>query len=288
MWVVYAFGSALFAGLTAILAKIGLQKVDSTLATALRTLIVLVFAWSMVFLVGSQGQIGDLSARTWVFLVLSGAATGASWLCYFKALQLADVNKVTPVDKSSILLIMLLAWIFLGESFTWIKLVSFALIGVGTYLMLNLKKGHQHTRQKPTNIWLLYAFLSAVFAALVTILGKIGIEGVESNLGTAIRTVVVLLVSWGMVALAKKGSGLRKIDKKSAGFIVVSGIVTGLSWLCYFKALQEGPASIVAPIDKLSIVFTVLFSYVFLKERLKLPSGLGLVVIVVGTGLLLL
>jgi transporter family protein len=288
MWVVYAFGSALFAGLTAILAKIGLQKVDSTLATALRTIIVLVFAWSMVFLVGSQGQIGDLSARTWVFLVLSGAATGASWLCYFKALQLADVNKVTPVDKSSILLTMLLAWIFLGESFTWIKLVSFVLMGAGTYLMLDLKKGRQHTQPTSTNAWLLYAFLSAVFAALVTILGKIGIEGVESNLGTAIRTVVVLLVSWGMVALAKKGSGLRKIDKKSAGFIVISGIATGLSWLCYFKALQEGPASIVAPIDKLSIVFAVLFSYVFLKERLKLPSVLGLVVIVVGTVLLLL
>lgn len=287
MWVVYAFGSALFAGLTAILAKIGLQKVDSTLATALRTIIVLVFAWSMVFLVGSQGQIGDLSARTWVFLVLSGAATGASWLCYFKALQLADVNKVTPVDKSSILLTMLLAWIFLGESFTWIKLVSFVLIGAGTYLMLNVKKGRQHTQSTSTNAWLLYAFLSAVFAALVTILGKIGIEGVESNLGTAIRTVVVLLVSWGMVVIVKKGSGLRKIDKKSAGFIVVSGIATGLSWLCYFKALQEGPASIVAPIDKLSIVFTVLFSYVFLKERFKLPSVLGLIVIVVGTMLLL-
>ena len=287
MWVVYAFGSALFAGLTAILAKIGLQKVDSTLATALRTIIVLVFAWSMVFLVGSQGQLGDLSARTWVFLVLSGAATGASWLCYFKALQLADVNKVTPVDKSSILLTMLLAWIFLGESFTWIKLVSFVLIGVGTYLMLDLKKGRQHTQQTSTNAWLLYAFLSAVFAALVTILGKVGIEGVESNLGTAIRTVVVLLVSWGMVVIVKKGSGLRKIDKKSAGFIVVSGIATGLSWLCYFKALQEGPASIVAPIDKLSIAFTVLFSYVFLKERLKLPSVLGLIVIVVGTVLLL-
>lgn len=288
MWVAYAFGSALFAGLTAILAKIGLQKVDSTLATALRTIIVLVFAWSMVFLVGSQGQIGDLSARTWVFLVLSGAATGASWLCYFKALQLADVNKVTPVDKSSILLTMLLAWIFLGESFTWIKLVSFVLMGAGTYLMLDLKKSRQHTQSTSTNVWLLYAFLSAVFAALVTILGKIGIEGVESNLGTAIRTVVVLLVSWGMVVIVKKGSGLRKIDKKSAGFIVVSGIATGLSWLCYFKALQEGPASIVAPIDKLSIAFTVLFSYVFLKERLKPPGVLGLIVIVFGTVLLLL
>lgn len=283
----YAFGSAIFAGLTAILAKIGVQKVDSTLTTALRTIIVLVFAWCMVFIVGSVGQIGSLSATTWIFLVLSGVATGASWLFYFKALQLGEVNKVAPIDKSSILLTMLLAFIFLGEPVSWIKILSFVLIGVGTYLMLEIKKGGHNTVKKTDSAWFMYALLSALFAALVTILGKVGIEGVESNLGTAIRTVVVLIMSWGMVAVTKKSSEMRKIDGKSAVFIVLSGIATGLSWLCYFKALQDGPASVVAPIDKLSIVFTVAFSYFVLKEKLRSRGIFGLVLIVAGVLLLL-
>lgn len=286
MWVAYAFGSALFAGLTAILAKIGIAKVDSTVTTALRTIVVLVFAWCMVFIAGSQGQLSGFNATTWVFLILSGIATGASWLCYFKALQLGSVNKVTPVDKSSILLTMLLAVIFLGESLSPLKITSMVLIGGGTYMMLDLKTG-QPRKKTSKQGWLFYAVLSAVFAALVAILGKVGMQGIDSNLGTAIRTVVVLVMSWGMVLLTKKGSDVQKVDKKSAVFIALSGVATGLSWLCYFRALQEGPASVVAPIDKLSIVFTVLFSYLVLRERLKVKGVVGLVVITFGTLLLL-
>ena len=286
MWVFYAFGSAVFAGLTAILAKIGVKKVDSTVTTALRTVVVLVFAWCMVFVVGSEGQLSSLSVKTWVFLLLSGIATGASWLCYFKALQLGDVNKVAPVDKSSILLTMLLAFIFLGESFTPLKFVSLILIGAGTYLMLQLKTKATRSKTKGRG-WLFYAILSAVFAALVTILAKIGIQGVESNLGTAIRTIVVLAMSWGMVLITKKGEAVKKIDRKSGVFIALSGVATGLSWLLYFRALQDGPASIVAPIDKLSIVFTVIFSYIVLREKLTRKSMMGLGAIVGGTLLLL-
>lgn len=286
MWVAYAFGSALFAGLTAILAKIGIAKVDSTVTTALRTIVVLVFAWCMVFIAGSQGQLSGFSTTTWVFLILSGIATGASWLCYFKALQLGSVNKVTPVDKSSILLTMVLAVIFLGESLSPLKIASMVFIGAGTYMMLDLKPS-QPRKKTSRQGWLFYAVLSAVFAALVAILGKVGMQGIDSNLGTAIRTVVVLVMSWGMVLLTKKGGDVQKVDKKSAVFIALSGVATGLSWLCYFRALQEGPASVVAPIDKLSIVFTVLFSYLVLHERLKVKGVIGLAVITFGTLLLL-
>lgn len=287
MWVVYAFSSAFFAALTTILAKLGVSKVDSTVATALRTVVILIFAWLVVFMVGSEAQIGTLSTKTWLFLILSGFATGASWLFYFKALQLGDVNKVTPVDKSSVVLTIVLAVLFLGESLGAAKVFGVLMIAAGTYLMLELKKGS--TREaKNGNAWLLYAVLSAVFAALVAILGKIGIEGVESNLGTALRTVVVLLMSWSMVAVAgKKGADLMRVDKRSMTFIIFSGVAAGLSWLCYFRALQEGPASVVVPIDKLSIVFTVLFSYFALHEKLSRKSSAGLVIIVAGTLLLL-
>lgn len=286
MWVAYAFGSAVFAALTAILAKIGIRNVDSTVATALRTVVVLVFAWLVVFIVGSQYQIATLSVKTWVFLVLSGLATGASWLCYFKALQLGDVNKVMPVDKSSVILTMLLAALFLGESLTATKILGLLMIAGGTYLMIELKKTKTSGHRKGSS-WLVYAALSAFFAALVAILGKIGIEGVESNLGTALRTIVVLLMSWGMVLVVGRTSDVRKIDKKSMVFVALSGMATGLSWLCYFRALQEGPASIVVPIDKLSIVLTVIFSYLVLREKLSHRSVLGLVGIVVGTLVLL-
>ncbi len=286
MWVGYAFGSAVFAALTAILAKIGIRKVDSTVATALRTVVVLVFAWLVVFIVGSQGQVGSLSAKTWTFLILSGLATGASWLFYFKALQLGDVNKVTPVDKSSVVLTMLLAVILLGEPLTTTKALGLVLIAIGTYLMIELKKGRVGGRHKG-NAWLVYAALSALFAALVAILGKIGIEGVESNLGTALRVVVVLFMSWIMVMVAGKAADVRKIDRRSMVFIVLSGVATGLSWLCYFRALQEGPASVVVPIDKLSIVLTILFSYLVLQEKLHRRSIVGLVTIVAGTLVLL-
>lgn len=286
MWLLYAFASAVFAGITAILAKIGIKNTDSNLATAVRTVVILIFSWLMVFIAGSQNMIPALNSRTLLFLVLSGLATGASWLCYFKALQLGDVNKVTPIDKSGIILTMLLAFIILGEPITVFKAVSMIAIGTGTYLMIEFKKNMESKAGKNIK-WMLYAVFSAVFASLTAILGKIGIEGIESNLGTAIRTVVVLLMAWLVVFVLKKQDGLKKIDKKSWIFICLSGITTGLSWLCYYKALQEGQASIVVPIDKLSIVVTVGFSYIFLKERLTAKSLTGLVLVVAGTLLLL-
>lgn len=286
MWLLYAFASAVFAGITAILAKIGIKNTDSNLATAIRTVVILIFSWLMVFIAGSQNMLPAINSRTLLFLVLSGLATGASWLCYFKALQLGDVNKVTPIDKSGIILTMLLAFLILGEPITVFKAVSMIAIGTGTYLMIEFKKNMESKAGKNIK-WMVYAVFSAVFASLTAILGKIGIEGIESNLGTAIRTVVVLLMAWLVVFVLKKQDGLKRIDKKSWIFICLSGITTGLSWLCYYKALQEGQASIVVPIDKLSIVVTVGFSYIFLKERLTVKSLTGLVLVVAGTLLLL-
>lgn len=281
MWIVFAFGSAFFAGVTSILAKCGIRETDSTVATAVRTVVVLIFSWVMVFIVGSQGQIGDIDSRTLLFLVLSGLATGGSWLCYFKALQLGDINKVVPIDKSSTVLTILLAFVFLHEAISLPKLIGVVLIGVGTYLMIEKKSGQEGTHQGMS--WLWYAGGSAVFAALTSILGKVGIEGVESNLGTAIRTAVVLVMAWAMVFVSGKGSKLRMIPKKELGFICLSGLATGGSWLCYYKALQDGLASVVVPIDKLSILVTIAFSYVVFHERLSKKAAVGLTLIVAGT-----
>lgn len=286
MWILYAFGSAFFAGATSILAKIGVKDIDSHVATAIRTIVVLIFSWIMVFIVGSQGTIGNISGKTLTFLILSGFATGASWLCYFKALQLGDVNKVVPIDKSSIILTMVLAFIFLGENITINMVVGMIGIGIGTYLMIQKKESIEKVVKGKA--WLVYALLSAIFASLTSILGKVGIENVESNLGTAIRTIVVLIMAWIIVFATKKQSDVKKIDKKSLLFLILSGIATGVSWLCYYKALQDGLASIVVPIDKLSILVTILFAYVFLKEKLSKKSIVGLVLIVVGTLILLI
>lgn len=285
MWILYAFGSAFFAGITAILAKIGIKNTDSNLATAIRTIVILAFSWLMVFIVGSIDTINELSQKTIIFLILSGLATGLSWLCYFRALQLGNVNKVTPIDKSSTILTMVLAIIFLGEKITILKIISIILIGVGTYLMIEKK---EDKKQAKNNKWLLYALGSAVFASLTSILGKIGIEGVESNLGTAIRTIVVLLMAWVVVFVTKKQSEIKNIDKNSWKFLILSGLTTGLSWLCYYKALQTGEASIVVPIDKLSITITIALSYFILKEKLNKKSMIGLIGIVIGTMLLLI
>ncbi|MDL2259038.1 EamA family transporter [Eubacteriales bacterium OttesenSCG-928-K08] len=281
MWIVYALLSALFAGVVSILAKIGIKNTDSTLATALRTVVVLIFAWLMVFVVGSQTTIADIEPESLIFLILSGLATGGSWLCYFKALQLGDVNKVVPVDKSSTVLTMLLSMIFLGEGITLIKVAAMALIGIGTYLMIERKESGKQDGKGYK--WLIYAVLSAVFASLTAILGKVGIEGVESNLGTAIRTIVVLVMAWLIVFMQGKQRDIKQIDKRSWVFITLSGLATGLSWLCYYRALQEGPASVVVPIDKLSILITVAFGYFILHEKLKKQSTIGLVLIVAGT-----
>mgnify|MGYP001781067149 FL=1 len=285
MWILYAFGSAFFAGATSILAKIGVKDIDSHVATAIRTIVVLIFSWIMVFIVGSQGTIGNISGKALTFLILSGFATGASWLCYFKALQLGDVNKVVPIDKSSTILTMVLAFIFLGENITINMVVGMIGIGIGTYLMIQKKESIEKVVKGKA--WLVYALLSAIFASLTSILGKVGIENVESNLGTAIRTIVVLIMAWIIVFATKKQSDVKKIDKKSLLFLILSGIATGASWLCYYKALQDGLASIVVPIDKLSILVTILFAYVFLKEKLSKKSIVGLVLIVVGTLILL-
>ncbi len=285
LWLFFALGSAMFAGLTAILAKIGIENVNSTLATALRTVVVLVFSWVMVFIVGSQSGIGDISGRTLLFLVLSGLATGASWLCYFRALQLGDVNKVTPIDKSSTVLTILLAFILLGEPISLPQAAGVVGIGAGTLLMVSKKETQSEVKGGK---WFIYALLSAVFASLTSIFGKIGVENVDSNLGTAIRTIVVLVMAWLMVFIAGEQKGLRQISRKSWIFLILSGFATGGSWLCYYRALQDGPASVVVPIDKLSILVTIFFSWVVLKEKLSRRAAVGLVLIVLGTGAMLL
>ena len=284
MWLTYACLSALFAGLTAILAKCGIEKTDSTVATAVRTVVVLIFSWLIVFSIGSQSTLRQLSVQTWTFLILSGLATGASWLCYFKALQIGDVNKVVPVDKTSTVLTMILAVIFFGEKFTAITFAAMVLIMLGTLLMIEKKKCQSVVTG---HAWLFYAALSAVFAALTAILGKVGIQEVESSLGTAIRTIVVLVMSWVMVFLSGKTKEIVKSPVKELFFIVLSGFATGGSWLCYYKTLQTGPASVVVPIDKLSILVTILFSWLVFKETLTTRAGLGLVMIVTGTLLML-
>ena len=283
MWILLAFASALFAGVTSILAKCGIRKTDSNVATAIRTIVVLLFAWTMVFIVGSQKTISQISAKSLLFLILSGLATGASWLCYFRALQLGDVNKVVPIDKSSTVLTILLALIFLGEGITWLKGAAVVLIAVGTFLMIQKKE----SGGEKSKAWFIYAVLSAVFASLTSILAKVGIEGVESNLATAIRTGVVLLMSWVVVFVTKKQRTVLEIPKKELGFICLSGLATGASWLCYYKALQDGLASVVVPIDKLSILVTIAFSYFVFKEKLGKKALLGLALIVAGTLLML-
>lgn len=286
MWILYAVGSAFFAGVTSILAKCGIKRTDSNVATAIRTIVVLIFSWIMVIIAGSAGSIATVTAKTWVFLILSGLATGASWLCYFKALQLGDINKVVPIDKSSTILTILLALIFLGEGITWIKALCVVLIGAGTLLMIQKKEGAE-VKQNNGKGWLIYAVLSAVFASLTAILGKIGIDGVESNLGTAIRTCVVLVMAWVVVYVTKKQDTIKYIEKKELLFICLSGLATGASWMCYYKALQEGLASVVVPIDKLSILVTIAFSYIVFKEKLSKRAAAGLIFVVAGTLLML-
>ena len=285
MWVIFAFLSAFFAGITSILAKCGIRKTDSNVATFIRTIVVLLFSLLMVAIVGSFPTLKNLSAKTILFLVLSGLSTGASWLCYFRALQKGNINKVVPIDKSSTVLTIILATIFLGESITLYKTLGIIAIGVGTLMMIEKKDTENKTEEKG---WLFYAILSAVFASLTSILGKVGIEGVESNLGTAIRTVVVIVMSFVMVSVTGKVKEIKRIDKKELVFILLSGISTGASWLFYYRALQDGEASIVVPIDKLSILVTIAFSYFVFKEKLGKKALIGLVLIVMGTLVLLI
>lgn len=286
MWILFAFGSALFAGLTAILAKCGIRQTDATVATAVRTIVVLIFSWLMVFLSGAQRGLGEIGGKTLLFLVLSGLATGASWLCYVRALQLGDISKVVPIDKSSTVLTILLAALLLGEVITLTKAIGLVSIAAGTLLMLERRPAAETTAGGRG--WLWYALASAVFASLTAILGKVGITGIDATLGTAIRTGVVLVMAWGMVLATGKQGAVRRLPRAELGFLCLSGLATGASWLCYYRALQDGPASVVVPMDKLSLLVTVAFSYFVFHERLTLRSGLGLGLIVGGTLVLLL
>ena len=286
MWILLAFASAFFAGLTSILAKCGIKRTPSETATAIRTGVVLAFAWIMVFIVGSQSTITDISVKSWVFLILSGLATGGSWLCYFRALSIGDVNKVVPIDKSSTVLTMLLAFILFPdtEKLTAVKAVAMVLIAVGTYMMIEKKKQEANGAEgKRSNSYLIWALASALFASLTSILGKMGIDGVESNLGTAIRTAVVLLMAWTVVLVTGKAGTVKAIPRRELGFICLSGLATGASWLCFYRALQDGLASVVVPIDKLSILVSIGFSRVVFKEKLSRKAAVGLAIIVVGT-----
>lgn len=281
MWLTAAVFSAVFAALTAILAKCGIRKTDSDVATAIRTAVVLVFSWIMVFISGSAGSISQISAKSLIFLTLSGIATGASWICYFKALSLGDVNKVVPIDKSSTVLTVLLAIICFGETeHLAVKLIGTALLGVGTLLMVEKKQTENSASGKG---YLLYAVGSAVFAAATSILAKVGISGVESNLATAIRTAVVLVMAWLIVIIKGKLPQLKTLDKKELGFIALSGLATGGSWLCYYYAIQNGVVSVVVPIDKMSLLPTVIFSYFIFKEKLSKKAALGLALMLAGT-----
>ena len=281
MWITAAVFSAVFAGITAILAKCGIRKTNSDLATAMRTVVVLAFSIIMVLIVGSFGTITEISGRSWLFLVLSGLATGASWICYFKALSMGDVNKVIPIDKSSVILTVLFAIVIFGETESLaVKLIGTALIGAGTFLMIEKKAVTKGAGGKG---WIVYAVLSAVFAALTSVLAKLGISGVESNLGTVIRTAVVLLMAWLIVFIKGEQKGLKTLDRRELVFIGLSGLATGASWLCYYYAVQNGVLSVVVPIDKMSILITVLFSLLFLKEKLSVKAAIGLVLMCVGT-----
>lgn len=285
MSVIIALLSAFFAGITSVLVKVGVQKVDSSLATALRTIVVLICSWLMVFIVGSFSTLQSLSLTSLFFLILSGLTTGASWICYFKALQLGDINKVVPIDKSSTILTMILAFIFLKEPLTLPMALGILFMGAGTAFMIQKKETTQTIKSKA---WLGYALLSAVFASVTSILGKVGIENVESNLGTAIRTIVVLIMAWLIVFVQHKQNQIKEIDRRSWLYLILSGVTTGLSWLCFYKALQIGQASIVIPIDKLSILVSIGFAYFVFKERLTKKAFLGLILIVIGTFTLLI
>lgn len=284
MWLIMAILSAFFAGITSILAKCGIKKTNSDLATALRTIVVLAFSWLMVAVVGSGGTISEITPKSFVFLILSGAATGASWICYFKALSLGDVNKVVPVDKSSTVLTVLLAiFLFQEKTHLILKLAGTLLLAAGIFLMIEKK---QTSQKKENRRWLIYALLSALFASLTSILAKVGITGVESNLGTAIRTGVVLIMAWLVVLIKNRETSVRLLKEVPKGellFISLSGLATGASWLCYYYAIQNGPVSVVVPIDKLSILVTIVFSRLVFSETLSRQALLGLILMVLGT-----
>ncbi len=286
MWVLMAILSAVFAGITSILTKSGIKKTDSDVATSYRTVVVLVFSWIIVFIVGSYRQLADIDFYSFIFLILSGLSTGLSWLCYFKALSLGDVNKVVVVDKSSTILTVIMAMIFFGETNNLlVKIIGVIFLSLGIFMTIEKKHGNNEVEKekRANNKWLPYAVASAVFAALTSILAKVGIKGVESNLANAIRTSVVLIMAWLVVFVKKKQTEIPQTDKKDLLFIVLSGVATGASWLCYYYAIQNGLVSVVAPIDKLSILISVVFSVIFFKEKISKKAIIGFVIMISAT-----
>lgn len=287
MWIIMAILSSVFAALTALLSKAGLKNTNSNVATAVRTFVVLIFAWAIVFITGTYKDIGQISVKSLIFLILSGLATGASWICYFKALSIGEVSKVAAVDKSSVVLSVLSAIIIFPEERGrwWVKLICLAAIAVGTLLMIDFKKGSGEDK-KSRFAWLIFALFSAIFAAATSILAKVGIDGVNSNLATAIRTCVVLVLAWVIVFAKREFKYVKQLNVKHVIFLIASGIATGASWLCYYYAIANGQVSVVVPIDKLSILLTVLFSVIFFKERLSFKAWIGLALLTVGTVLM--
>lgn len=284
MWIVAAVLSAVFAGITAVLSKCGIKNANSDVATAVRTSVVLVFAWAIVFITGAYPSIAEISGRSWLFLILSGLATGASWICYFKALSLGEVSKVAAVDKSSVVFSVLFAIALFPDERNrwWLKLIFLALIAFGTFLMTDIKRGEK----KENLAWLLFALLSAIFAAGTSVLAKAGIDGVDSNVATAVRTCVVLFMAWLIVVFRKETGYVKQLKGKEVLFLVLSGIATGASWLCYYYAIQQGQVSVVVPIDKLSILVTVIFSLVVFKEKLSAKAWTGLFLLTAGAVLM--
>lgn len=289
MWVIFSLTAAFFAGVTSVLVKIGVRHTNSNLVTALRTIVVVIFAWLMVFITNSTTNISQLTLPSLTFLILSGGATGCSWLCYFKALQIGDINKVAVVDKSSTILTMIWAILLLGEKITLFKFFTMCVIAIGTYCMINIAPSEKPSKSPDKgNNWLIFALLSAFFASITAILSKVGMAEIDSTFATAIRTLVVLVIAWIIVLAQGTHQEIKSIDNKSWLFIILSGFATGASWLCYYRALKEGPASIVVPLDKLSILVTVAFGYLIFKERLQQKSLIGLALIIIGTLCLLL
>lgn len=282
MWILFSLGAALFAGITTIFGKFGVKDVDVTLATSIRTTVILLFCLIVVFFVGSFEELNNINIKVYFFLFLSGVTTALLWLSYFKALQLGTVNKVTPVDKTSIILTLILSAIFLKEKITFVKIVSMILILFGTILMVSRRENKGKSSK-----WLLYAIYTSIFTSIATIVGKIGIKDIESNLGMLLRTIIIFIIIWAIVLIKKKYKDIKKITKKGIIFIILSGITTGLSWLFYFKALQLGEASVVFSIEKLSIVVSVILSIIFLKEKLNIKGIIGLIVILLGEVLLI-
>ncbi|MCV9888630.1 EamA family transporter [Metabacillus halosaccharovorans] len=281
MSVTLALLAAFFASITGILAKIGMENVNSNLATATRTIIVLIMAFIIVLITDQLHSIIMISTKALLFILLSGVATGISWLFFFRALAMGDASKVIPIDKSSVVLTIILSIVVLGEQAVPHIMVGGALIAVGTFVLIG--KNEEKKRFTGSQIYIVYAILGAVFAALTAILAKIGIEDVDSNVATFLRTIVILLFSWAIVFFKGNHKEIKAISSKGYLFLILSGVATGLSWLCYFAALAIGKVSVVAPIDKASVVITMILSFVILKEKVTKSKVIGGVIITIGT-----